>query len=86
MTRKTPAGTLTMKGPAIYRIIVKGALDPSWAQNVLGMSISERRSEEGGSETILVGRLLDQAALSSVFTALYDMHLPVVSADCLDSE
>lgn len=76
---------LTMKGPATYRIIVQGTIDPSWASSLSGMHISEKHSEEGGIETVLVGRLADQAALSSVLNALYEMHLPVVSADCMES-
>jgi hypothetical protein len=34
----------------------------------------------------LVGRLADQAALSGVLNSLYELHLPVLSADCVDSE
>jgi len=74
-----------MKGPATYRIIVRGAIDPAWASRLGGMNISERKSADGGVETILVGRLPDQASLSSVFNALYEMHLPVISADCMES-
>lgn len=73
-----------MKGPATYRIIVQGVIDPSCASRLSGMQISEKRSAEGGVETILVGRLPDQAALSGVLNALYEMHLPVVSADCME--
>jgi hypothetical protein len=74
-----------MKGPAIYRIIVQGNIGSSGVLRLGGMSISERHSEAGRAETILVGRLPDQAALSGVLNTLYDMHLPVVSADCLES-
>ena len=74
-----------MKGPATYRIIVQGAIDPSWASRLGGMNISEELSEGGDVETILVGRLPDQAALSGVLNALYEMHLPVISADCMES-
>lgn len=75
----------TMTSPAIYRIIVRGSLDPSWSNRLGGMSISTKQFEEGETETILVGRLRDQAALSGVLNALYELHLPVVSADCLES-
>ena len=82
---KTRGGDqLTMTGPATYRIIVQGTIDPSWTSRLSGMHISEKHSEESGIETVLVGRLPDQAALSSVLNALYEMHLPVVSADCMD--
>ena len=85
MKHEIPGDLLTMKGPATYRIIVQGTIDPSWASSLAGMSISERQSGKGGTESILVGRLPDQAALSGVLNNLYDLHLPVLSADCLES-
>ena len=33
-------------------------------------------------DTVVVVRLADQAALASVLDALYELHLPVVSAEC----
>jgi len=77
--------SLTMQGPAIYRIVVRGTLDPDWSSRIAGMSITERRTRADQVETVLVGRLADQAALASVLNALYELHLPVVSADCLES-
>ena len=77
--------SLTMQGPAIYRIVVRGSLDPDWSDRISGMSITESRAGSGQTETVLVGRLADQTALSSVLNALYELHLPVVSADCLES-
>ena len=85
MKKKSGEDVLTMGGAATYQIIVQGAIDPSWASRLAGMSISERRSDDGDVNTILVGRLADQAALSSVLNTLYELHLPVVSADCLDN-
>ena len=77
--------SLTMQSPAIYRIVVRGALDPDWSDRIAGMSITESQGTSGQMETVLVGRLADQAALASVLNALYELHLPVVSADCLES-
>ena len=85
MKMRPPDKPLTMKGAATYRIIVQGTLDPSCADRLSGMSISERHSSDGERETVLVGRLLDQTALSSVLNELYQLHLPIVSADCLES-
>lgn len=85
MIRKLQVENLSMRGPATYRIIVQGALDPNWVARMAGMSVSERNLEDGELETILVGRLPDQAALSGVLTTLYELHLPIVSADCLES-
>lgn len=72
----------TMEDPAIYRICVKGALASEWSNRLAGMQITP--VDEGN--TILVGRLTDQAALSGVLTALYELHLPVASVECLEAD
>ena len=75
-----------MHGPAIYQIRVRGRLDASWSDRIGGMQVTETRGPDGEAETILVGRLADQAMLSGILNSLYELHLPVVSADCVDSE
>jgi hypothetical protein len=77
---------LTMHGPAIYKIRVRGSLDDSWSDRIGGMQITETRGSDGDVETILVGRLADQAALSGILNTLYELHFPVLSAECVDSE
>ena len=76
---------LTMAGAATYRIVVRGDLDPGMSDRLGGMSISRWHSDGGETETVLEGRLPDQAALSSILNALYDLQLPVISADCIAS-
>jgi len=73
-----------MKEPAIYRIRVQGRLDAKWSERLEGMNITEVRHSEKDDESILVGRLADQAALSGVLNTLYEQHLPVLSVDCLE--
>ena len=85
MRQESPTDHLTMSGPATYRIIVRGELDSGMGSRLAGMSISTRSNADGETESILVGRLPDQAALSSVLNGLYDLQLPVISADCLES-
>jgi len=70
-----------MEGPATYRISVKGALDSEWSNRLAGMQITATDEDD----TILVGRLNDQAALNGVLVALYELHLPVTSVECLES-
>lgn len=72
-----------MNNPAIYRIRVDGQLDSSWSDRMQGMNITELHNPEGG--TVLVGRLKDQSALSSVMNTLFELHLPVISVDCLEN-
>ena len=47
---------------AIYRICVRGHPDASWADRLGGMKITESRGSDGELETVLAGRLADQAA------------------------
>ena len=75
-----------MSSPAIYRVQVRGRLDAAWSERFGGLNITEIRTDEREIETVLVGRLADQADLAGVLGALYEAHLPVLSAECLDSE
>ena len=75
-----------MSSPAIYRIQVRGRLDAGWSELFGGLNITEMRTDDGEIQTVLVGRLTDQADLAGVLGALYESHLPVISAECLDSE
>ena len=85
MAEKNHPRVPTMHGPAIYKIHVHGRLDASWSDRIGGMQVTEIRGTNGQTETILVGRLADQAALSGILNALYELHLPVLSAECVDS-
>jgi hypothetical protein len=76
----------TMDNPAIYRIQVRGRLDAAWSERFGGLNITEIRTGDGEIETVLVGRLTDQADLSGVLEALYESHLPVLSAECLGGD
>ena len=78
---ETAKAVPTMEGPAIYRILVEGVLASEYSKRLAGMQISP----VDGGETILVGRLDDQAALSGVLTTLYELHLPVSSVQCLET-
>lgn len=84
--KKLQKNVLTMADPATYMIVVQGSLNQSWASRMGGMNITERVSENGATETILVGRLADQAALSGVLNTLYELHLPMSSVDLLDDK
>ena len=77
---------VTMHGPAVYRIRVQGALDPDWASRLEGMNVTEARSEAGEVETVLVGRLQDQASLAGVLNAVYELHLPILAVEMLEAE
>jgi hypothetical protein len=74
-----------MNGPADYRICVCGRLDATWSDRLAGMQITESQGTQGEPQTVLEGRLADQAALSGVLNTLYELHLPVLWAECVDS-
>lgn len=74
-----------MREPAIYEIRVRGHLDSKWSSRLEAMNITESQDDDGKTESILVGRLADQAALSGVLNTLYEMHLPVLSMEFLGS-
>lgn len=86
MAKSSHTNHVKFEGPATYRIVVKGSLEAGLSDRLAGMRIT---SESRGDEkplTSLVGRLLDQAQLSGVLNALYEMHLPILSVEVLDEE
>lgn len=74
----------SMTEPGSYRIQVKGRLEPRWSDRLGGLSITTETPEGGSVQSVLIGRLPDQAALSGVLSTLYDLRLPLVSVECLE--
>ena len=72
--------------PAVYRIRVVGQLDPGLSGTIAGMQITKSGDSSGHVETLIIGRVSDQAALAGVLNTLYEMHLPVKSLECLEAE
>lgn len=71
--------------PALYRICVRGRLQPDWAER-LEMAVSWFTQENGHTITILQGELPDQAALAGILATLYDLHLSLLSLERLSEE
>ena len=82
MTTKSNVDYPTMSGPAVYRIRVRGRLDAELSER-LGMRVENLARGDGKTESVLEGRILDQAALAGVLNKLYELHLPVMAVDCL---
>jgi hypothetical protein len=76
---------LTFDGPARYRICVRGKILASWSDRLEGMSITVTEAPNGAPVTILTGQLSDQASLTGVLNTLYELHLPVLSVECLST-
>ncbi len=75
----------TFDSPAAYRIRVSGRIAPNRSDWFQGMAIRRLSRDQEPAVTLLEGELLDQAALAGVLTALYDLHLPVLSVECLSA-
>ncbi len=69
--------------PGTYRIRVRGYLDSSWSDRLGGLTITQTGQGDESVETTLYGQVLDQAALAGVLSALYDLHLPLLSVEYL---
>ena len=74
---------LDFHGPATYRIRIEGSLESSWSDRLGGMAITTSCRGDEAPATTLYGPLQDQAALLGVLNALYGMHLPLLSVECL---
>ena len=73
-----------LETPAICRFRVQAHLGGRWLGKLGGMVIISAFKENEQPVTILEGLLLDQAALSGVLNALHELHLPLLSVECLD--
>lgn len=82
MVEKNLPGQSYFEMQGIYRIRVRGVVDPKWSDWLGGMAITHR---ESGSTRVtdLVGKLADQAALAGILNALYEMHLPLLRVEFL---
>ena len=86
MPRSRSFKGLKLETPSTYRIRVQGRLDETWTDRLGGMAITSTTTEEKLPVTLLVGPLIDQAALSGVLNTLYELHLPLLSVENLDEK
>ena len=63
----------------MYRIDVQGRLDESWSDWIDGMAIDYKKQSDGSDVTIIMGPVVDQAALHGIFNRIRDLNLPVLS-------
>jgi hypothetical protein len=71
---------------ATYSIKVQGHLDENRSDHLAGMTITTASQGDQEVVTTLVGRLRDQAELSGVLNTLYELHLPILSVECLKDD
>ena len=70
-----------MRGPATYRVRVRGRLDQAWAARYADFEV-----EDANGDTVITGLVVDQAALSGLLNALTELHHPIVSVECVSAE
>ena len=63
--------------PTIYHIRIKGHLGPQWTDWFGGLSISL----EANGETLLTGRVVDQAALHGLLRQVRDLGMELLSVN-----
>lgn len=78
-----PEHVFPFDNPATYRIVVRGTLARKLSDRVEGMAIETAVGEDGVTQSILVGDLIDQAALAGVLRTLYDLQLVITSVEQL---
>ena len=61
--------------PTVYRIRIKGQLDPQWTDWFEGLSIT---LDDSGN-TLLTGPVIDQAALHGLLKRIRDLGIPLIS-------
>ena len=79
-----PRETINFDLPATYRIIVQGTIALEMSDLLEGMSIQQGKSVTHSPITTLEGELCDQAALAGVLNTIYNLHMLVLSVECLN--
>jgi hypothetical protein len=77
----TTMGRHKQDKPYIYEIRVLGKLDPSWSDWFDGLSVKNQNGE-----TILVGEIMDQAALFGQLSKIGQLNLVLLSVHRLESQ
>ena len=66
--------------PQVYKIRIQGHLDSRWANWFDGMTIT---LEENG-DTLLTGKVIDQAALHGLLKKIRDLGMSLVAVNCIE--
>jgi hypothetical protein len=68
-------------GPANYRVIVQGIVNPTWGDRLGDLVIVFATEECEHPRTVLEGRIRDQAELRGILETLYGLHLPILKVE-----
>ena len=72
---KTPNTAADSSETRVYQIRIKGHLDQKWADWFGGLSITL----EANGDTLLTGKMVDQAALYGMLKKVRDLGMPLLS-------
>lgn len=67
--------------PTTYRIVVHGFLSCALSDRLKGMEINQTIGDDGAWMSILVGELVNQAALADVLITLYDLQMHLIAVE-----
>jgi hypothetical protein len=65
----------------VYRIKIKGVLDPTWSNWLGNVDIHTEQSEEDGVSSNLTVDIIDQAALFGILDHIRDLNLVLISVN-----
>lgn len=74
---------LKLETPSIYQINVQGNIVLSYSLTLSQFQINYEKIEGETDKTMLVGKVEDQAALSGILNTLYELHMQVLSVECI---
>ena len=68
--------------PGIYQIRIRGHLGTQWMDWFDGLSITLKEN----GDTLLTGRVIDQAALHGILKKVRDLGMPLLSVNSVDPD
>lgn len=92
MIGPNPGFSISIGQPAVYQILVQGRIGQGWEDWFEGMCLTrvilETLQDDTGKaaleeNTLLTGRLPDQAALLGMLQRLYSFGLPILSVELI---
>jgi len=69
-----------------YQIRVEGRLQEDWTDWLDGNTVRIVEDQDADGETVILLKVLDQAALRGIVTKLWDLNLTVISMNILEKE
>ena len=74
---------LKIDDPASYRICVQGYLEDVWSDRLADMTITIHDRKGAAPESILTGKVRDQAELIGVLNGLYGLRVPILTVELI---